>query len=505
VSGARARRCRPCSGSCTGVERVRDRLRQPMTTRIQSRRAVAEKDLTKTPRQQVRTDDVVPASGRASYIAVEGPTGVGTTPLVGRLARRIGAGAFFDPFGANPFLPPLYAATAQESRSPALLTELTFPGLPVDRLRRIPPSPPPPPFMTIVMPITDSKIGKHQHIDMVYVCRALSVDLAHRSETVSGCTPIPVSDVAGSPFRPSFPARSAKRQSIVTPCLMRVLAGVWKRASGLHERSALRGPTPACSWSGPTASPGTPTAERPMPLTGPEANVMETVIIPCGPPGDDARDRWLSASITDSDQPKRLCAHVDSPVDNSSRPDPSAAHRHCGCRSRGQRRAVIQSVLRAACPPPPAATTGPGAERATPPVQRQENPPRTGTLVDGTCRYRSVGGADSRSPGSPRPRRRFGSECGHHVQHPETQHGRDGRSGPARPAGGAARVCHRDSRRACPAAGRPAATASAQQNPSWRRHHDGGPTRPSAVRRPRPPRSDGVRPALDPITVKSPR
>lgn len=52
------------------------------------------------------------------------------------------------------------------------------------------------PWAVIEMDVTDSKVGAHQHIDFVYVCRAAGVDLAVRREEVVGARWVPVADVA---------------------------------------------------------------------------------------------------------------------------------------------------------------------------------------------------------------------------------------------------------------------------------------------------------------------
>jgi 8-oxo-dGTP diphosphatase len=71
----------------------------------------------------------------------------------------------------------------------------------------------PAPFTIIVMPVTDSKVGQHEHIDMVYVCRAQSTNLAHKPEEVSGCRWVSVGEVASlatPPEMPSLVAAAAK-------------------------------------------------------------------------------------------------------------------------------------------------------------------------------------------------------------------------------------------------------------------------------------------------------
>jgi 8-oxo-dGTP pyrophosphatase MutT (NUDIX family) len=52
------------------------------------------------------------------------------------------------------------------------------------------------PFAIIEMPVKDAKIGPHHHIDMVYLCRATATDFTHEPAEVSGCTWIPIAEVA---------------------------------------------------------------------------------------------------------------------------------------------------------------------------------------------------------------------------------------------------------------------------------------------------------------------
>lgn len=71
-----------------------------------------------------------------TFIAVEGPTGVGKTTLTARLAAVLGATAIFDPFEANPFLPQLLI-DKRPAVALALRVELTFFALRVAQLREI--------------------------------------------------------------------------------------------------------------------------------------------------------------------------------------------------------------------------------------------------------------------------------------------------------------------------------------------------------------------------------
>lgn len=54
--------------------------------------------------------------------------------------------------------------------------------------------------------LTDAKIGTHQHIDMVYICRPLSTDLVHQPDEVSGCTWVPIDDVRALDTPPELPS-----------------------------------------------------------------------------------------------------------------------------------------------------------------------------------------------------------------------------------------------------------------------------------------------------------
>jgi 8-oxo-dGTP diphosphatase len=68
----------------------------------------------------------------------------------------------------------------------------------------------PPPFTIITMPVTDRKIGAHHHIDMVYVCCALSNEVTHQPEEVGGCTWVAVADIATLDTPPELPTLIAE-------------------------------------------------------------------------------------------------------------------------------------------------------------------------------------------------------------------------------------------------------------------------------------------------------
>lgn len=64
----------------------------------------------------------------------------------------------------------------------------------------------PVPWAIIEMDVTDSKIGAHRHIDLVYVCRASGGDLTAQLEEVSGVQFVPVADIAGLEVPAELPA-----------------------------------------------------------------------------------------------------------------------------------------------------------------------------------------------------------------------------------------------------------------------------------------------------------
>ncbi|BCB81211.1 NUDIX domain-containing protein [Phytohabitans flavus] len=66
------------------------------------------------------------------------------------------------------------------------------------------------PFTIITMPVTDRKVGAHEHIDMVYVCRALTTEVTHQAEEVGGCTWVAVADIAALATPPELPSLIAE-------------------------------------------------------------------------------------------------------------------------------------------------------------------------------------------------------------------------------------------------------------------------------------------------------
>jgi 8-oxo-dGTP diphosphatase len=64
----------------------------------------------------------------------------------------------------------------------------------------------PAPWAIIEMDVTDSRIGAHRHIDLVYVCRASGGDLTAQLEEVSGVRWVPVPDITDLQTPAELPA-----------------------------------------------------------------------------------------------------------------------------------------------------------------------------------------------------------------------------------------------------------------------------------------------------------
>jgi 8-oxo-dGTP diphosphatase len=64
----------------------------------------------------------------------------------------------------------------------------------------------PAPWAIIEMDVTDSRIGAHRHIDLVYVCRASGGDLTAQLEEVSGAQWVPVADITDLQTPTDLPA-----------------------------------------------------------------------------------------------------------------------------------------------------------------------------------------------------------------------------------------------------------------------------------------------------------
>jgi 8-oxo-dGTP pyrophosphatase MutT (NUDIX family) len=61
------------------------------------------------------------------------------------------------------------------------------------------------PWAIIEMGVTDSKVGAHRHVDLVYVCRAVGGELTAQLEEVAGARWVPVADLAGLPTPAELP------------------------------------------------------------------------------------------------------------------------------------------------------------------------------------------------------------------------------------------------------------------------------------------------------------
>jgi len=64
----------------------------------------------------------------------------------------------------------------------------------------------PAPWAIIEMDVTDSTVGVHRHIDLVYVCRASGGDLTAQLAEVSSVQWVPVADIAGLQATSELPA-----------------------------------------------------------------------------------------------------------------------------------------------------------------------------------------------------------------------------------------------------------------------------------------------------------
>lgn len=63
-----------------------------------------------------------------------------------------------------------------------------------------------PPYAILEMQVSDSTIGVHRHIDLVYVLRATSSDLTAQLEEVSGARWVPIADVVALETPAELPA-----------------------------------------------------------------------------------------------------------------------------------------------------------------------------------------------------------------------------------------------------------------------------------------------------------
>jgi 8-oxo-dGTP pyrophosphatase MutT (NUDIX family) len=62
------------------------------------------------------------------------------------------------------------------------------------------------PWAIIEMEVSDSKVGAHRHIDLVYVCRVSGGDLAAQLEEVSDLQWVPLADLTGLQTPVELPA-----------------------------------------------------------------------------------------------------------------------------------------------------------------------------------------------------------------------------------------------------------------------------------------------------------
>jgi 8-oxo-dGTP diphosphatase len=65
------------------------------------------------------------------------------------------------------------------------------------------------PYTIIEMDVSDAKVGAHRHIDLVYVLRATSGQLAAQLAEVAGVRWVPVADVRTLDTPPELPALAA--------------------------------------------------------------------------------------------------------------------------------------------------------------------------------------------------------------------------------------------------------------------------------------------------------
>jgi len=63
-----------------------------------------------------------------------------------------------------------------------------------------------PPYAILEMQVSDSKVGVHRHIDLVYVLRATSTDLTAQLTEIRGAQWVPTADVAGLDTPAELPA-----------------------------------------------------------------------------------------------------------------------------------------------------------------------------------------------------------------------------------------------------------------------------------------------------------
>lgn len=62
------------------------------------------------------------------------------------------------------------------------------------------------PFVIIEMAVSDSKVGPHRHIDMVFVCEPVSGEIVGAAEEVMGCEWVPLDRLADFRTPPELPS-----------------------------------------------------------------------------------------------------------------------------------------------------------------------------------------------------------------------------------------------------------------------------------------------------------
>jgi 8-oxo-dGTP pyrophosphatase MutT (NUDIX family) len=74
-----------------------------------------------------------------------------------------------------------------------------------------------PPYTIIEMDVADTKIGPHRHIDLVYVLRATSGELAAQLDEVGGVQWVPLADLPGLHTPAELPGLVAEAASWAKP------------------------------------------------------------------------------------------------------------------------------------------------------------------------------------------------------------------------------------------------------------------------------------------------
>ncbi len=128
------------------------------------------------------------------------------------LVHHIKAGVWLYPGGhIDPNEDPAQAAVREVEEEPGVEVEIVA----EERFRHHAVGVVASPFAILVMPVSDSRVGPHHHIDMVYVCRARSVEVTPQTGEVSGCVWVPVADVAALVTPPELPSLIAEASSFL--------------------------------------------------------------------------------------------------------------------------------------------------------------------------------------------------------------------------------------------------------------------------------------------------